>query len=71
MAWKRVSLIFTDRSLDLVWHLFAKGNSFEVLFQGKNVFIEESPFSAMTFGGVDPNQFKGKHQYAPLTRKGY
>ena len=37
----------------------------------KNVFIEESPFAAMTFGGVDPNHFKGKHHYAPVTRKGY
>ena len=58
MAWKRVSviwLIYNDRSLDLLWHLFAKGNiftfvrnSFEVLSQGKYVFIEESPFAAMT-----------------------
>ena len=71
-------MIYNDRSLDLVCHLFTKGNSFtfvgnnfEVLSQGKNVFIEESPFAAMNFGGVDPNHFKGKHQYAPVTRKGY
>ena len=72
------SLIYNDRSLDLVWHIFAKGNiftfvgnSFEVLSQGKNVFIEQSPFAAMNFGGVDPNHFKGKHQYALVTWKGY
>ena len=43
------------------------GNSFEVLSQGKYVFIEEIPFATMTFGGVDPNYFKGKCQYAPIT----
>ena len=25
----------------------------------------------MTFGGADPNHFKGKHQYDHVTRKGY
>ena len=25
----------------------------------------------IVFGGVDPNHFKGKHQYAHVTRKGY
>ena len=62
----------------MVWHLFAKGNSFtfvgnsfEVLSQGKYVFIDEIPFAAMTFGGVDPNHFKGKNQYAPVTWNGY
>ena len=25
----------------------------------------------IVFGGVDPNHFKGKHTYVPVTRKGY
>ena len=69
-------MIYNDRSLYLVWHLFAKGNvftfvgnNFEVLSKGKYVFIEESPFAAMTFGGVDPNHINVKHQYATVTRK--
>ena len=37
----------------------------------KMFFIEEIPFVAMNFGGVDPNHFKGKHKYAPVTRNGY
>ena len=38
-------------------------------FPRKKMFIEEIPFAAMTFGGVDPNHFKGKNQYAPVTRR--
>ena len=55
------------------WVLVSDANSLASRFfpKEKNVFIEESPFAAMTFGGVDPNHFKGKHQYAPVTRKGY
>lgn len=25
----------------------------------------------IVFGGVDPNHFKGKHTYVPVTQKGY
>lgn len=25
----------------------------------------------LVFGGVDPNHFKGKHIYVPVTKKGY
>ena len=25
----------------------------------------------LVFGGVDPNHFKGKHTYVPVTKKGY
>lgn len=25
----------------------------------------------LIFGGVDPNHFKGKHTYVPVTQKGY
>ena len=52
-------------------HFHICWKQFRCFFQGKYVFIEEIPFAAMNFGGVDPNHFKGKHQYAPVTRKGY
>ncbi|KAL3519442.1 hypothetical protein ACH5RR_017591 [Cinchona calisaya] len=32
---------------------------------------EEEEGGEIVFGGVDPNHFKGKHTYVPVTRKGY
>ncbi|KAF3619482.1 Aspartic proteinase A1 [Capsicum annuum] len=32
---------------------------------------EEEKGGEIVFGGVDPNHFKGKHTYVPVTRKGY
>ncbi|QHO06683.1 Aspartic proteinase [Arachis hypogaea] len=32
---------------------------------------EEENGSELVFGGVDPNHYKGKHTYVPLSRKGY
>ena len=51
--------------------VWCKYPGFKVLSQEENVFIEESPFVAMTFGGVDPNHFNGKHQYVLVTQNGY
>lgn len=32
---------------------------------------DEEEGGEIVFGGVDPNHFKGKHTYVPVTRKGY
>ncbi|KAA8515528.1 hypothetical protein F0562_018861 [Nyssa sinensis] len=32
---------------------------------------EENEGGEIVFGGVDPNHFKGKHTYVPVTQKGY
>ncbi|KAK4588409.1 hypothetical protein RGQ29_019411 [Quercus rubra] len=32
---------------------------------------EEEAGGELVFGGVDPNHFKGKHTFVPVTRKGY
>ncbi|XP_021719732.1 aspartic proteinase A2-like [Chenopodium quinoa] len=32
---------------------------------------EDNEGGELVFGGVDPKHFKGKHTYAPVTRKGY
>lgn len=32
---------------------------------------EEAEGGEIVFGGVDPNHFKGKHTYVPVTQKGY
>ncbi|XP_054822831.1 aspartic proteinase-like [Prosopis cineraria] len=36
-----------------------------------NVDPEVEEGGEVVFGGVDPNHFKGKHTYVPVTRKGY
>ncbi|XP_028779491.1 aspartic proteinase isoform X2 [Neltuma alba] len=36
-----------------------------------NVDPEAEEGGEIVFGGVDPNHFKGKHTYVPITRKGY
>ncbi|CAA0826503.1 Aspartic proteinase A1 [Striga hermonthica] len=33
--------------------------------------VEEEEGGEIVFGGVDPNHFKGKHTYVPVTQKGY
>ncbi|XP_071730018.1 cyprosin-like [Rutidosis leptorrhynchoides] len=33
--------------------------------------VDEEEGGELVFGGVDPNHFKGKHTYVPVTRKGY
>ncbi|KAL0286192.1 UNVERIFIED_CONTAM: Aspartic proteinase [Sesamum angustifolium] len=33
--------------------------------------VEEEEGGELVFGGVDPNHFKGKHTYVPVTQKGY
>ena len=62
-------LLVVLRMYRIRWVLVSYVNSLPSRFfpKEKNVFIEESPFAAMTFGGADPNHFKGKHQYAPVT----
>ena len=37
----------------------------------RNVDPEAETGGELVFGGVDPNHFKGKHTYVPITRKGY
>jgi len=32
---------------------------------------DEEEGGELVFGGVDPNHFKGKHTYVPVTQKGY
>lgn len=32
---------------------------------------EEDEGGEIVFGGVDPNHYKGKHTYVPVTQKGY
>ena len=32
---------------------------------------EEEEGGEIVFGGVDPNHYKGKHTYVPVTQKGY
>lgn len=32
---------------------------------------DEGEGGELVFGGVDPNHFKGKHTYVPVTQKGY
>lgn len=32
---------------------------------------EEEDGGEIVFGGVDPNHYKGKHTYVPVTQKGY
>lgn len=32
---------------------------------------EDEEGGELVFGGVDPNHFKGKHTYVPVTQKGY
>uniref|UniRef100_A0A7N0UD14 Phytepsin n=1 Tax=Kalanchoe fedtschenkoi TaxID=63787 RepID=A0A7N0UD14_KALFE len=36
-----------------------------------NLKMDDPVGGEIVFGGVDPNHFKGKHSYVPLTRKGY
>ena len=38
-------------------------------WMNRNVAAQEG--GELVFGGVDPNHFKGKHTYVPVTRKGY
>ncbi|XVF26072.1 hypothetical protein REPUB_Repub13aG0268500 [Reevesia pubescens] len=33
--------------------------------------VEEDVGGEIVFGGVDPNHYKGKHTYVPITQKGY
>ncbi|KAL8032884.1 hypothetical protein ABFX02_13G126100 [Erythranthe guttata] len=33
--------------------------------------VEEEEGGELVFGGMDPNHFKGKHTYVPVTQKGY
>lgn len=33
--------------------------------------VEEEEGGEIVFGGVDPNHYKGKHTYVPVTQKGY
>lgn len=32
---------------------------------------DEEEGGEIVFGGVDPNHYKGKHTYVPVTQKGY
>ncbi|CAI0625951.1 unnamed protein product, partial [Linum tenue] len=36
-----------------------------------NRHVDEEEGGEIVFGGVDPNHFKGKHTYVPVTQKGY
>ncbi|XP_028793028.1 aspartic proteinase A1-like isoform X1 [Neltuma alba] len=36
-----------------------------------NADPDEEAGGEIVFGGIDPNHFKGKHTYVPVTRKGY
>ncbi|KAI3755598.1 hypothetical protein L1987_55402 [Smallanthus sonchifolius] len=36
-----------------------------------NRHVDEEEGGELVFGGVDPNHFKGKHTYVPVTQKGY
>lgn len=36
-----------------------------------NRHADEGEGGEIVFGGVDPNHFKGKHTYVPVTQKGY
>lgn len=33
--------------------------------------VDEEAGGEIVFGGVDPNHYKGKHTYVPVTQKGY
>lgn len=33
--------------------------------------VEEEVGGEIVFGGADPNHYKGKHTYVPVTQKGY
>lgn len=33
--------------------------------------VEGQEGGEIVFGGVDPNHYKGKHTYVPVTQKGY
>lgn len=33
--------------------------------------VGEEMGGEIVFGGVDPNHYKGKHTYVPITQKGY
>ena len=36
-----------------------------------NRHSDEGEGGEIVFGGVDPNHYKGKHTYVPVTQKGY
>lgn len=33
--------------------------------------VEDEEGGELVFGGVDPNHYRGKHTYVPVTEKGY
>ena len=36
-----------------------------------HIYAEDEEGGELVFGGVDPNHFKGKYTYVPVTQKGY
>ncbi|KAF5474836.1 hypothetical protein F2P56_006696 [Juglans regia] len=64
--------ISVGNSVPLWYNMVEQGLVQEQVFSfWLNRKAEEEEGGEIVFGGVDPNHYKGKHTYVPVTRKGY
>ncbi|XVE51078.1 hypothetical protein DITRI_Ditri02bG0009700 [Diplodiscus trichospermus] len=64
--------ISVGKSVPVWYNMIKQGLIKEPVFSfWLNRNVEEEVGGEIVFGGVDPNHYKGKHTYVPVTQKGY
>jgi len=64
--------IAVDKVVPVWYNMVSQGLVKELVFSfWMNRNSDEEDGGEIVFGGVDPNHFKGEHEYASVTRKGY